>query len=84
MCLFTQGGSLEKVRRWICECVFPGDVGLNPAPFERLRSVVKEEVQEIGSLNGVAHLVLYDGICVSPPYPPPYHDPAAIPPKPHG
>merc|ERR1719161_1091508 len=55
-----------KRRRLIagCEVVSPEQAGLSRAPLEKLRAVVHREVHELGSLSGVAHLVLRNGKCV--------------------
>eukprot|EP00930_Biecheleria_cincta_P045501 TRINITY_DN31355_c0_g1_i1.p1 TRINITY_DN31355_c0_g1~~TRINITY_DN31355_c0_g1_i1.p1 ORF type:complete len:468 (-),score=82.41 TRINITY_DN31355_c0_g1_i1:219-1622(-) len=56
----------SKKRRLIagCQVITPEKAGLSRAPLDRLRSVVHEEVHELGSLNGVAHVILKDGKCV--------------------
>merc|ERR1719498_2013739 len=46
------------------QVITPEKAGMSQAPLDRLRSVVHQEVNELGSLNGVAHLILKDGKCV--------------------
>lgn len=56
----------HKKRRLVagCQVVPPEAGGLSRAPLNRLRAVVHKEVHELGSLPGVAHLILKDGRCV--------------------
>lgn len=42
----------------------PESVGLDPAPFQTLKSITKRNVRSLGALPGCAHLVLKDGKCV--------------------
>lgn len=60
------GGAAKRPRRSVAGCrpVSPEGAGLSPAPLEELRALVDKEVHEIGSLSGVAHLILKDGRCV--------------------
>lgn len=46
-----------------CRVVKPEDVGLSRVPLQRLHAVVDEEVHKLGSLSGVAHIILKDGKC---------------------
>lgn len=47
-----------------CQVIQPEAAGLSRAPLEKLRATVRKEVHELGSSNGVAHLILANGKCV--------------------
>lgn len=56
----------RKKRKLIagCQVCTPEQAGLSSEPLDRLCQTVHEEVHELGSLSGVAHLILVDGKCV--------------------
>lgn len=62
----AQQPAQRKKRKLIagCEVITAKQAGLSQVPLDRLRSVVHQEIHELGSLSGVAHLILKDGKCV--------------------